>query len=164
MGTTGRLWLTTVALAVTLGMGAIGAAAAAAPTRAEYVSHLEQVCKPDTEATRRVMRGARADVRGKRLTEAAEKFAAAAAIFGGTVRKISAQPRPPADTAKLNKWLGYLRAQESYLQRVAAQLHAGNAIKAQRLIARFIHTGNLANNTVLAFGFDYCSFKFSRYG
>ena len=39
-----------------------------------------------------------------------------------------------------------------------------NAIKAQRLTARFIHNGNLANNVVLAFGFDWCSFKFSRYG
>jgi hypothetical protein len=37
-------------------------------------------------------------------------------------------------------------------------------IKAQRLTARFIHNGNLANNDTLAFGFDYCSFKFSRYG
>ena len=40
----------------------------------------------------------------------------------------------------------------------------GRAIPAQRLTARFIHNGNLANNTVIAFGFNYCSFKFSRYG
>ncbi len=54
--------------------------------------------------------------------------------------------------------------QESYLKQITAQLQAGHAIKAQRLTARFIHNGNLANNVVLAFGFDYCSFKFSRYG
>ena len=28
----------------------------------------------------------------------------------------------------------------------------------------FFHNGNLANNVVLSFGFEYCSFKFSRYG
>ncbi len=37
-------------------------------------------------------------------------------------------------------------------------------IKAQRLTARFIENGNLANNVTLAFGFNYCSFKFIRYG
>jgi hypothetical protein len=73
-------------------------------------------------------------------------------------------PRPPEDVARLAKWFGYLDRQESYLRRITAQLRAGRAIKAQRLTARFIHSGNLANNVVLAFGFNYCSFKFSRYG
>ena len=58
----------------------------------------------------------------------------------------------------------HLPAPGAYLQQITAQLRAGQAIKAQRLTARFIHNGNLANNVVLAFGFDYCSFKFSRYG
>ncbi|HVY96441.1 MAG TPA: hypothetical protein VHA54_05735 [Solirubrobacterales bacterium] len=138
------------------------AAAAEAPTREEYVSQLESVCKPDAEATQRAMKGARADVRAERLAAAAAKFAKATQIFGGTVKEIAAVP--PADAAKLGKWFGYLKAQESYLQRITAKLRADDPIQAQRLTARFIHNGNLANNTVLAFGFDYCSFKFSRYG
>ena len=56
------------------------------------------------------------------------------------------------------------RRQEDYLQQVTAQLEAGHTIKAQRAIARFIHNGNLANETVLAFSFNYCDFRFSRYG
>jgi hypothetical protein len=139
-------------------------AAAEAPTREEYVGQLEQVCRPDAEATQKAMKGARADVGAERLAVAAAKFAAATSIFGGTVKEISAMPQPAGDEAKLGKWFGYLRAQESYLKRITAQLRADHAIKAQRLTARFIHNGNLANNTVLAFGFDYCSFKFSRYG
>ena len=63
-----------------------------------------------------------------------------------------------------SKWFGYLKRQEAYLRQITAQLRAEQTIKAQRLTARFIHNGNLANNVVLAFGFDYCSFKFSRYG
>jgi hypothetical protein len=153
-----------IAIGVTLLAGTASASAAEAPTRDEYVTQLESVCKPDAEATRRVMKGARADIRAERLTPAAEKFAAATSIFGGTVREIAVVPRPPADTAKLSKWVGYLKAQESYLRRITAQLQADHAIPAQRLTARFIHNGNLANNTVLAFGFDFCSFKFSRYG
>lgn len=140
------------------------AAAAEAPTRDQYVSQLEAVCKPDAEATEQGMKGVRDDVRAERLTVAAGKFAKATTIFGTTVRTISAVPRPPADAARLGKWFGYLKSQDGYLKQITAQLRAGRAIKAQRLTARFIHNGNLANNVVLPFGFDYCSFKFSRYG
>ncbi len=157
----GRLAL--AALAATL-LVPTAAVAAEAPTRDEYVSRLETACKPDAEATRRAMKGARADVRAERLAVAAGKFAEATRIFGSTVKEIAAAPRPPADTAKLSKWFGYLQRQESYLRQITAQLRADRAIPAQRLTARFIHNGNLANNVVLAFGFNYCSFKFSRYG
>lgn len=145
-------------------LAAVAASAAEAPTRDEYVETLEKVCKPDAEATQRAMKGARGDVRGERFKAAAAKFAKATTIFGGTVKQIKAVPRPSADTAKLGKWFGYLDRQEDYLRLITAALRKQEGIKAQRLTARFIHNGNLANNVVLAFGFDYCSFKFSRYG
>lgn len=145
-------------------LAAASAPAAVAPTRDEYVERLETICKPDAQATQRAMRGARADVRAERLAVAASKFAKASGIFGGTVERISAVPRPSGDSTRLGKWFTYLKRQESYLRRITAQLRAGSGIQAQRLTARFIHNGNLANNVVLAFGFDYCSFKFSRYG
>jgi hypothetical protein len=159
----GRRWIGIATLAATLLLAAT-AVGAEAPTRDEYVSQLEKDCKPGAAATQRAMKGARADVRAERLTAAARKFAKATSIFVGTVKTIAAVRRPAADAARLSKWLGYLKAQESYLERITAQLRAGRGIKAQRLTARFIHNGNLANNVVLAFGFDYCSFKFSRYG
>src|SRR3954463_9304392 len=140
------------------------AAAAEAPTRDEYVTTLEKTCKPDALATQRAMKGARADVRKERLPAAAVKFAKATTIFGGTVKQIAAVPRPSDDVARLHKWFGYLNQQEDYLRKITGALRADQGIKAQRLPARFIHNGNLANNVVLAFGFDYCSFKFSRYG
>lgn len=143
---------------------AAAASAAEAPTRDEYVERLEAVCKPDAEATQRAMKGARADVRAERLRLASRKFAKATSIFGGTVNQISAEPRPAADGERLSKWFTYLNRQESYLGQITTQLRQEHAIKAQRLTARFIHNGNLANNVVLAFGFDWCSFKFSRYG
>lgn len=143
---------------------ATAAAAAEAPTRADYVGRLETICKPDALATQRAMKGGRADVRSERFVVAASKFAEATTIFAGTVKQIAAVPRPSADAARLSKWFGYLEQQESYLQKITAALRASQGIKAQRLTARFIHNGNLANNVVLAFGFNYCSFKFSRYG
>jgi hypothetical protein len=153
-----------IALLLAALLAAAAAPAAEAPTRDEYVSRLEAICKPGALATQRVMKGARADIRAERLAVAAKKFARASGIFAGTVKRISAVPRPRADLERLKAWFTYLKRQSSYLDRIAVQLRRGNAIKAQRLTARFIHNGNLANNVVLAFGFDYCSFRFSRYG
>lgn len=155
---------TVAAVAALLAAVASGAAAAEAPTRSEYVAQLEKVCKPDAEATQRAMKGARADVRAERLGIAAGKFAKATRIFGSTVTEIAAAPRPQADAPKLSKWFGYLRKQESYLGDITTRLRQDQPVQAQRLISRFIHNGNLANYEVLAFGFNYCSFKFSRFG
>jgi hypothetical protein len=155
-----------VLLGVLAGVLAIGTLAIAdgPPTRAEYVAQLEGICKPRALATERTMRGVRADVQAERIPVAATKFARATQIFGETLRDMTGVERPTADATKLAQWFIYLNHQEAYLKLITAQLHAGHTIPAQRLTARFIHNGNLANNTVLAFGFDYCSFKFSRYG
>lgn len=159
-----RRWAAALALGAGLLVTAAAAAAAEAPTREEYVGQVEAICKPGALATQRAMKGARADVSGERLALAAGKFAKATSIFSSTVRRIAAVPRPSADEARLERWFGYLGRQQSYLRQITAQLRAGHSIKAQRLTARFIHSGNLANNVVLSFGFNYCSFKFSRYG
>jgi hypothetical protein len=141
------------------------AAGEEAMTREVYVPRLESICKPRAEATQRAIQGVRDDVRHpSRIPVAARKFGEAANIFGGTVKIIDQVPKPADDVTRLEKWFVYLNRQEDYLQRIAAQLDAGHTIKAQRLTSRFIHNGNLANNVVLAFGFDYCSFRFSRFG
>jgi len=152
------------AAALLLLVGGAGAVAAQAPTRAEYVPRLEAICKPGAEATQRAMKGARTDIQQERFSVAAIKFAKAEKIFGQTVKQIAAVPRPSADAARLAQWFVYLKRQETYLGQITANLRTGRGIAAQRLISRFIHTGNLSNHAVLAFGFDYCSFKFSRYG
>ena len=140
------------------------AGAEAVPDRAEYVSRLESVCKPGVEATQRAVRGVRSDIKAERLAVAARKLASAARIFDGTVGEISPIPRPPLDATQLTKWFGYLRLQESYLSRAAAALRAERIVGYQHNAVRFVHTGNLANDVVIAFGFNYCRFKFSRFG
>jgi len=161
----GRIATATPPLAVLFALTLIcQVAVAETPTRAVYVAQLETICRPDVLATQRTMKGVRDDVRAERDGVAAGKFARGAAIFAGTVDGISAVGRPPADSARLKKWFGYLRLQEKYLGEITAHLRAGKSIKAQRATARFIHNGNLANNVVLAFGFNYCSFRFSRFG
>lgn len=158
-----RRWIAAAALGLALLTGGT-AMAAEAPTRDEYVAQLEAICKPDAEATQKAMKGGRADVSAERLELAAAKFGKAKTIFAGTLRQMSVVPEPPEDATKLAKWFTFLGKQKSYLGQITAQLKAGRLIPAQRLTARFIHNGNLANSVVLAFGFNYCSFKFSRYG
>jgi hypothetical protein len=155
--------VTAAGLALFALVAVAAAFAAEGPSRAEYVATLERLCKPKAQATQKVMRGARAELRAERLTAVARKFEKAAGFFDSTVTAIAAVPRPAADTATLSKWFTYLHRQEAYLKRITAQLRAGHTLAAQRLTARFIHNGTLANNTVLAFGFNWCSFKFSRY-
>lgn len=142
----------------------VATSAAESLSRDDYVSRLESICKPGALATQRVMKGARADVRAEKLVLAASKFAKGSGIFDATVDRMAAVPRPAADKDRLSRWFTYLHRQERYLRLVTDRLREGAAIRAQRSITRFIHNGNLANYTVLAFGFSYCSFKFSRYG
>jgi hypothetical protein len=139
------------------------ALAAEEPTRAEYVSRLEPICRPGSDATERAVKGVRADVRAERLKVAGGKFAKAQRIFSGTVRSISAVPRPPADTAVLSRWFAALKREETYLGQMVSTLRAENVAGFGRVSARFIHEGNKANNAVVSFGFNYCSFKPSRF-
>jgi hypothetical protein len=166
--------LTVVATAMVLAFGIAGGLAegapdpgdglATAPNRVEYVSSLEKICRPGSNETVKAMGNARKDLRDGRIAVAAHKFERAAKIYRRTLKTMSAVPRPTADTARLKAWFGYLNRQQDYLSEIIDNLKAGRTIKAQHLIADFIHTGNLANNEVLAFGFNYCSFKPTRYG
>jgi hypothetical protein len=137
--------------------------AAEAPTRPEYVTQLEKICKPGSDATQRAVRGMRADVRAERLRLAGTKFSKAKRIFARTVRSISTVPRPEADRATLSRWFAALRRETVYLGRTAAALRAEDVARFERVSAQFIHEGNKANNVVVSFGFDYCAFRPSRF-
>jgi uncharacterized protein HemY len=146
-------------------LAAIPAAGAsgAEPTRPQYVAELEKICKPDSEATQRAVRGTRADVRAERLHAAATKVAKAQRIFSRTVSAISTVQRPGADTATLARWFAALEREAVALGRTAAALRAEDVARFQRVWADFIHEGNKANNVVVSFGFNYCTFKPSRF-
>lgn len=139
------------------------ALAAEEPTRAEYVDQLEKICKPRSEATARAVRGVRADVRAERLTLAGRKFARARRIFGATVTAIARVPRPAADRPTLKRWFSALGREQLYLGQMVKTLRHDSVAGFQRVSAKFIHEGNRANNAVVSFGFDYCSFKPTRF-
>ena len=139
------------------------AAMAASGARDEYVEYLEATCKPGVEATQRAVKGVRSDVQAERLTVAAGKLGRARRIFSESVTKMSAVPRPEADASQLEKWFAYLRLEEGYLGKAAAALRREQIANYQRNLVRFVHTGNVANDVVIVFGFDYCRFNFRRF-
>jgi hypothetical protein len=157
-------------IAASLLIGLLGAALAASgvaraeeTVRKEYVATLEANCKPRELAIERQVSGVRSDVKEGRSKLAGKKFGIAARIFGASVHGIVPVPRPPGDEMALSKWFKYLHQQETYMQKISRTLLQGRSIQGQRYIARFVHSGNLANRAVLGFGFNYCAFKFSRF-
>jgi hypothetical protein len=72
-------------------------------------------------------------------------------------------PRPTADRATLSRWFAALGREEVYLGQMVKVLRADDVAGFERVSARFIHEGNRANNAVISFGFNYCSFKPTRF-
>jgi hypothetical protein len=153
-----------VLMAVVAAALAVTAAAGAAElTRDEYVARVEPICKRNTEANRRIFAGAKQEVKSGKLKLAARHFARAEAALARTIRQLRAVPRPAPDEPRLEKWLGYLKTESSFLGRIGKALAVGQKGKAQTLSVRLDRNSNLANNAVLPFGFRYCRLDPSRF-
>jgi hypothetical protein len=132
-------------------------------SRSEYTDRAEPICKSNTEANERIFKGAKSEVRAGKLELASTHFGRAVVAFDRTIKQLKAIPQPAADQAKLTKWIGYLESESSYLGRIGMALAQGQKAVAQTLSVRLNRNSNLANNTVLAFGFDYCKINPSRF-
>jgi hypothetical protein len=138
-------------------------ALAAELSRSEYVTSAEPVCKANTEANKRIFKGAKAQVKEDKLKAASSHFFKAKQALAKTVKQLGALPQPTADEAKLTKWIGYLGAERDLLGKIGTALAHEDKAGAQQLSVRLNRNSNLANNTVLAFGFDYCRIDPSRF-
>lgn len=138
-------------------------AAGAEVTRDSYREAAEPICKANTEANERILSGVRGLVQQGELKPASVRFAKAAKALRGTIVELKAVPRPPADRARLSKWLGFVTSQASYLERAARQLKAGNKAGTQRTVLLLTNNASRANNVVVPFEFRYCRFEPSRF-
>lgn len=141
----------------------IPAAFGAELTRDEYVARVEPICKRNTEANSRIFEGAKGEVQAGKLKKASKRFSRAAVALGRTVGQIDRVPKPATDAAKLSRWAGYLRREGDLLGEIGKALRQEKKGKAQGLSVRLRRNSNLANNTVLAFGFRYCRIDPSRF-
>lgn len=142
---------------------ALPAAFGAELTRDEYVARVEPICKRNTEANSRIFAGAKGEVQGGQLKKASKRFFRAADALDKAIGQLDGVPKPPNDVAKLSKWIGYLEREGSLLDQIGKALAAEQKGKAQGLSVRLRRNSNLANNTVLAFGFKYCRIDPSRF-
>lgn len=149
-------------VALVLGLCA-QAALAAEVSRDEYVQSAEPVCKANTEANERIFKGARDQVKEGRLKAASAHFFKARQALAKTVKQLGALPEPTQDEAKLQKWIGYLGQERDLLGKIGTALQHEDKAGAQQLSVRLNRNSNLANNTVLAFGFDYCRIDPGRF-
>lgn len=132
-------------------------------TRDEYVARLEPICKANTKANARILKGVKGQVKQGKLVPAGKRFIRASGALGRSVRQMAAVPKPSADTARLSKWFKYLTNEKRFLQLIGKSLKEGNKFKAQKLAVKLNRNNNQANNTVISFGFDECRIDSSRF-
>jgi hypothetical protein len=155
-----KLILSLAAAAVVL--GAVPSLAAEA-TRESYKEAVEPICKANTEANEKILKGVRAKVKADKLDAAAKQFAAAARALKRTRTQLLGVPKPSADAARLTKWLGYVKTEVELFEAVSRKLANDEATSAQKMVVRLISNAKQANNQVLDFEFRYCKFQPSKF-
>lgn len=156
-----KLILSLVAMAALL--VAVPAGATTDTERAEYRDKVEPICKANTEANEKILKGVRQKVKAGKNDAAAKQFTAAAKALKKARTQLLAVPKPSEDTAKLTKWLGYAKTEVQLFETIAKKLHADEATAAQKMVVRLVSTARQANNQVLDYEFRYCRFQPSKF-
>jgi hypothetical protein len=159
--TLGKKIVLSLAIAAAL-VGAVPSLAAEA-TRESYVEAVEPICKANTEANEKILKGVRQKVQAGKLDAASKQVAAAARALKRTRAQLLQVEKPPADAARLTKWLGYVKTEVELFEALARKLAKDEKVGAQRLVVRLKSTANQANNQVLGFEFRYCKFQPSKF-
>lgn len=147
-----------LALAVALAVAAPAALAIQAePTREEYVAKVDPICKRNSEANDHILDGAEQRVRKGQLVTAGKQFTRASTALGKAVGQIAAVPKPPADTAKLTRWINLLEDETTYLKKIGSYLQAGKKSPAFRESRKLEHANSKAPNEIVGFGFHHCT-------
>jgi hypothetical protein len=149
-------------IAVVALLGAVTASATEGE-RAEYKDAVEPICKANTEANEKILKGVRQKVKSGKYDAAAKQFSAAARALKKTRGQLLAVPKPAEDAARLTKWLGYAKSEAELFESIAKKLHNDEATAAQKMVVRLVSTAKQANNQVLEFEFRYCRFQPSKF-
>jgi hypothetical protein len=151
------------AVVLALAMLAAPFAEAAEVTRESYKEEVEPICKTNTEANEKILKGVRGKVKAGKLKAAATQFSKAGNALHKAIVQLKAVPQPTADEAKLAKWMKYVEEEEKLFFQTAKKLKEENKAGAQQMVIRLTHNANQANNQVLAFEFKYCRFEPSKF-
>ena len=127
-----------------------------------YVEAAEPICKKNKSQEEK-LKGARELVENGKLDAASKLFFNAAKALKRTRAGLLQIPKPPAYATRLTKWLQYMKTEVQLFEVVARKLAAGEANRAQRMVARLVSTARQANNQVLDFEFRYCRVDPSKF-
>lgn len=151
------------ATVLTLSMLVAPFAEAAEVTRESYKEDVEPICKTNTEANEKILKGVRQKVKQGKLKAAGTQFTQAGRALHKAIGQLKAVPQPTADEARLAKWLKYVGEEEKLFLEAGKKLKQGNKNAAQAIVIRLTHNANQANNQVLPFEFKYCRFEPSKF-
>ena len=138
-------------------------AQAAEVTRESYKEAVEPICKTNTEANERILKGVRQKVKAGQLKVAGSQFTKAGNALHKALVQLKAIEQPTADEARLATWFKYVAEEESLFLRAGKKLKQGNKTAAQTLVIKLTTNANKANNQVLPFEFKYCRFEPSKF-
>lgn len=138
-------------------------ALAATESQEKYAEEVEPICKANSEANSRILKGVKTQVQRDELVPAGKRFIRASTALGKAVTQIAKVPRPPEYAAKLEKWIGYLRSEKTFLQKIGKALKSRDKFQAQKLAVDLNKNNNKANATVISFPFKECRIDSSRF-
>lgn len=138
-------------------------APAAVETRAEYKTLVEPICKKNKQESDRLLKGVRNLVKKDKLKQAGIAFAKASSALVRAHKQLAVVEQPPADSAKLDKWLAEIKAEAALMKTISIKFKQGNKSKATSLAVKLQNNANKANTLVIVFQFDYCKIDPSKY-
>lgn len=152
-----------LALAVGMLLAAVAAPVAYAAPIDEYVERLEPICKANSEANSRILKGVKGQVQQGKLVPAGKRFVRASGALGRSITQMAKVPKPSEAEVKLDKWFGYLKREKELLRSIGQALKAKDKFKAQKQAVELNRNNNKANNTVISYGFDECRIDSSKF-
>jgi hypothetical protein len=132
-------------------------------TRETYKAAVEPICKANSKASSRILKGVKKEVRKGKLKPASVKFKKAARALKKALNQLRKVPPPSADKAKLNKWLKMIGEEVKLFEATSRKLKAGKKSAASAMSLRLESTATRANNLVVGFEFHYCKVEPSKY-
>jgi hypothetical protein len=128
-----------LALSILTLAATVASAAEVEQTRESYVASVEPICKVDKQASDRYLTGVSSLVKHDKLAKASQNFSKAAAVLEKAQRQLAAVPQPPADAAKLGKWLAGIKSEVGLMRQISAKLAAGDKGRASSLAVKLHH-------------------------
>jgi len=132
-------------------------------TRETYKEKVEPICKVNSEASGRILKGVKKEVQQGKLKPAAVKFEKAAKALKQALTGLKGVPPPTADQSKITQWLKMIGEEVKLFEGTAKKLKAGNKSGAQAMSLKLTSTANRANNLVVGFEFNYCKVDTSKF-